>query len=186
MEEEIEKALRVLRQGGVIVYPTDTVWGIGCDATSTEAVDKVFRLKNRNDAKSMLVLVDSIRTLEKWVPEIPEAAEMLMEVAVRPLTIVYDRVDGIADSLRAEDGSTGVRVTSDPFSSRLCRRLGRPLVSTSANRSGELTPSGFNDISKEILEGADYVVDWRRSETLDGVPSNIIKVTDSGVVTVIR
>lgn len=186
LEEEIERMVRVLRNGGVVVYPTDTVWGIGCDATNPEAVEKVFRLKNRKDSKSMLVLVDSRKELEKWVPEIPDAAVMLMEAAVRPLTIVYDHVDGIADSLRAEDGSTGVRVTSEPFSNRLCRRLGRPLVSTSANQSGDKTPLNFHEISEKILAGADHVADWRREEVLKGVPSNIIKVTGSGVVTVIR
>ncbi|MDE5552805.1 MAG: threonylcarbamoyl-AMP synthase [Muribaculaceae bacterium] len=187
MEQEIRQALEVLRKGGIILYPTDTIWGIGCDATCAEAVSRIYALKERADSKSMLALVSDIAMLERWVKSIPETAEMLIDVAVDPLTIIYDNPVGIADNLRAEDGSLGIRITSDDFCRQLCRRLRHPLVSTSANISGQKSPASYADITPEIIAGVDYVVNLRQDERPnDRKPSAIIKVSDNGVVKVIR
>lgn len=187
MEEEIKKALEVLRSGGIILYPTDTIWGIGCDATNAEAISRIFTLKQRADSKSMLALVSDMAMLERWVKNIPEAAEMLIEATVDPLTIIYDNPIGVADNLKAEDGSLGIRISNNRFCQNLCRRLRRPLVSTSANISGQKTPSSFREISHEILEGVDYIVNLRHDENGENIsPSGIIKVSDNGVIKVIR
>lgn len=186
MGREIARAAEVLRNGGVIVYPTDTIWGIGCDAANAEAVARIYAIKRRTDAKSMLVLVSDQAMLDRWVEKVPETAEMLMEVADKPMTIIYDHPKGVAENLKAGDGSLGIRVTSDRFCSLLCRKLGRPVVSTSANISGHKSPASFADIEKEILDAVDYVVDWRREEPGGAKPSSIIKVGDDEVVKVIR
>lgn len=186
MEEEIKKALEVLRKGGIILYPTDTIWGIGCDATNSEAVKRIFELKHRPSSKSMIVLVDSEAALERCVEDVPEVAWQLIDVAVDPLTIVYDRGRGLAPELLADDGSIGVRITRERFSSQLCRRLRRPLVSTSANISGAPAPADFGGISQEILDGVDYVVDYRRDEHVRNRASGVIKVSDGGVIKVLR
>lgn len=187
MEHEIKQALEVLRKGGIILYPTDTIWGIGCDATCAEAISRIYSLKQRADSKSMLALVSDIAMLERWVSTIPQAAEMLIEVAVDPITIIYDNPLGVADNLKAEDGSLGIRITSDNFCQELCRRLRHPLVSTSANLSGQKAPASFADISPEIIAGVNYVVNLRHEECRnDRKPSAIIKVSDNGVVKVIR
>lgn len=186
IEEDFKEALRVLREGGVIIYPTDTVWGIGCDATNPEAVARVFEMKERAEAKSMLVLVADEGMLQRWVPEVPDAAWQLIDVAVSPLTIVYDNVRGIAPALRAADGSTGVRIVGDRFARELCRRLGRPLVSTSVNVTGHPTPANFSQISPAMLEKADYVVSHRRDDHSTPHPSGVIKVSKGDVIRVIR
>lgn len=186
MKDSLNKALDVLRNGSIILYPTDTIWGIGCDATNSEAVRRIFDLKKRADAKSMLMLVGSDGQLQQFVEYIPEVAWELMDVAVNPLTIIYDRPRAIAPELRAADGSAGFRVTKEPFSATLCQRLRHPLVSTSANISGNPAPASFGDISEEILKGVDYVVEYGRDDTEPHKPSNIIKLTDSAVVTIIR
>lgn len=185
-EQDIKNALATLRSGGIIVYPTDTIWGIGCDATNEEAVRKIYELKRRVESKSMLALVDSEAALERSVDDIPEVAWQLIEAAVRPLTIIYDHPRGVASNLLADDGSLGIRITGERFSNELCRRLRRPLVSTSANISGEKAPASFKDISREILDGADYVVSYRREEDMAAAASNIIKVSDGGLFKVIR
>lgn len=184
--DDLHKAVAALRSGGVIAYPTDTVWGIGCDATNTEAVKKIYDLKKRSDAKSMLVLVGSEGELQRTVEEVPEAAWMLIEAAVNPLTIIYDRPRGLAVNLLADDGSAGIRITSELFSRTLCSRLRRPIVSTSANVSGKKTPAVFSDIDDEIIDGVDYVVRFRQEDSSRRKSSNIIKVSDSGVIKVIR
>ncbi|MBR1481121.1 MAG: Sua5/YciO/YrdC/YwlC family protein [Paludibacteraceae bacterium] len=195
--EDIESALSVLRSGGVLVYPTDTVWGIGCDATNAAAVAKVYALKRRVDSKSMLVLVDSVARLERYV-EVPDAAWQLLEAVSsdsteetcmpeqRPLTIIYPGAHGLAPNLPAEDGSVGVRVTNEVFSQTLCRRLGRPIVSTSANVSGCPTARYYGEIAEEILAGADYVCRYRREDTTPHAPSSIIKVGSKNEITIIR
>lgn len=185
-EQDIKNALATLRSGGIIVYPTDTIWGIGCDAANEEAVRKIYELKRRVESKSMLALVDSEAALERSVDDIPEVAWQLIEAAVRPLTIIYDHPRGVASNLLADDGSLGIRITGERFSNELCRRLRRPLVSTSANISGEKAPASFKDISREILDGADYVVSYRRDEDMAAAASNIIKVSDGGLFKVIR
>ena len=184
--EDMARAVEILKQGGIILYPTDTVWGIGCDATNTEAVKKIYDLKKRSDAKSMLVLVGSEGELQRTVEEVPEAAWMLIEAAVNPLTIIYDRPRGLAVNLLADDGSAGIRITSELFSRTLCSRLRRPIVSTSANVSGKKTPAVFSDIDGEIIDGVDYVVRFRQEDSSRRKSSNIIKVSDSGVIKVIR
>lgn len=185
-QQDIQNALAVLREGGIIVYPTDTIWGIGCDATNADAVKKIYDLKRRVESKSMLALVDSEASLERWVDDVPEVAWQLIEAAVKPLTIIYDHPKGIAPNLLADDGSLGIRITGEQFSRELCRRLRRPLVSTSANISGEKAPASYKDISEEIIKGAGYVVNYRREEDVKGTASNIIKVSDGGLFKVIR
>lgn len=183
---DLARAVETLRSGGIVLYPTDTVWGIGCDATNPEAVRRIYELKQRSDAKSMLVLVGSEGELQRTVENIPDAAWMLIEAAVNPLTIIYDHPVGLAPELLADDGSVGVRITSELFSRTLCQRLRRPIVSTSANISGRKTPATFAEISPEIIDGVDYVVSYRRDDTRRARPSNIIKVSDSDIVKVIR
>lgn len=184
--EDLAKAVEVLKKGGIILYPTDTVWGIGCDATNQEAVKRIYELKQRADSKSMLVLVASEGELQRTVKEVPEAAWMLMEAAVNPMTIIYDSPVGLASNLLAEDGSIGIRVTGELFSRSLCERLRRPIVSTSANISGRKTPTIFAEIDEEIKNGVDYVAEYRRDDDRKKKSSNIIKVSNSGIVKVIR
>ncbi len=184
--DDLKAAVDTLKRGGLILYPTDTIWGIGCDATNEEAIVRIYKLKQREDAKAMLSLVGNVGQLERTVRDIPEVAWQLIDVAVNPLTLIYDHPIGIADSLKAEDGSAGIRITSEPFSRALCERLRRPVVSTSANISGKPAPATFSEISKEIIDGVDYVVRFRRQEKGGAKPSNIIKVGDAGLVKVIR
>lgn len=185
-KEDLDAAVRCMRAGGIILYPTDTVWGIGCDATNAEAVAKIFALKQRADAKSMLVLVDGVPALERLIPEIPDAAYDIVELSVSPITIIYDDAMGVAPSLIAEDGSLGVRVTSEVFSRDLCRAMRRPIVSTSANISGMPTPAAFSAISEEIKSGVDYIVQYRQDDKQTTPPSSIIKLGRGGEVKIIR
>lgn len=183
---DISQAFETLRKGGVILYPTDTIWGIGCDATNAEAVNRVFEIKKRADSKALITLVNSEAMLERYVENVPEMAWQLIDVAVNPLTIVYDRGIGVAPNLLAPDGSIGVRLTRERFSAELCRRLKRPVVSTSANISGHRAPRCFAEIAPEIINAVDYVAEYRRTDASEALPSNVIKLTDSGVITVLR
>lgn len=185
-EEDIKQAVDCLKNGGLILYPTDTVWGIGCDATNPDAVKRIYDLKRREESKSMLVLVDSDGALERIVYDIPEVAWQLIDAAVDPLTIIYDHPKNVATNLLANDGSLGIRITDEKYSKELCRRLRRPLVSTSANISGNKAPGIYSDISEEIKAGVDYVASYRRDDTEAPSPSNIIKVSEGGLVKVIR
>ncbi len=185
-EEDIKQAVDCLKNGGLILYPTDTVWGIGCDATNPDAVKRIYDLKRREESKSMLVLVDSDGALERIVDDIPEVAWQLIDAAVDPLTIIYDHPKNVATNLLANDGSLGIRITDEKYSKELCRRLRRPLVSTSANISGNKAPGIYSDISEEIKAGVDYVASYRRDDTEAPSPSNIIKVSEGGLVKVIR
>lgn len=185
-ESDLKEAVRIMKEGGIILYPTDTVWGIGCDARNVEAVRRIYGLKQREDYKSMLVLVGSEGMLQRTVKDVPEIAWQLIDVAVNPLTIIYDFPTGVAENLKAEDGSLGVRITSEKFSRTLCERLKGPIVSTSANVSGKPTPRTFAEISSEIKNGVDYVCRFRQKEKAGAKPSNIIKVTRGNVVKVIR
>lgn len=185
-DQDIRQAADILKQGGIILYPTDTVWGIGCDATNPEAVEKIYRLKRRADSKSMLVLVDGEGMLQRFVRHIPDTAWQLIDVATDPLTIIYDHPLGVAANLLAEDGSLGVRISHEPYSEKLTRRLGRPIVSTSANISDRPTPAIFSEIEPEILEGVDYVAHYRRDDTTRHKSSAIIKVGDDEVIKLIR
>lgn len=184
--EDIRSAVDVMRRGGVIIYPTDTVWGIGCDATNSAAVKRVFEIKRRADSKAMLSLVASEAMLERWVSDIPDVAWQLLDVAVRPLTIVFDHPVGLAPEMLAPDGSAGFRLTHEKYSSELCRLLGCPVVSTSVNISGCPPAACFADIPPELLYAVDYVAHYRRDDTVAAPPSNVIKLSGSGVVTVIR
>lgn len=183
---DLKNALHTIKSGGIILYPTDTIWGIGCDATQTKAVERIYRLKQREDSKSMLVLVDNIATLERIVPNIPSVAYDLVELATKPLTIIYDRAEGVADKLIATDGSLGIRVTKEAFSQSLCKALRRPLVSTSANISTAPSPRYFSDISPEIIAGVDYVVSYRQEERQEASPSQIIKLGQDAQIQIIR
>ncbi len=191
-KEDLQAALRVLRSGGIIVYPTDTVWGIGCDATNAEAVAKIYALKQREDSKSMLVLLDSPAKLDYYV-DVPEAAEQLLainecppEEALRPLTIIYPNARHLASNLIAEDGSIGIRITREPFSQALCAQLKHPIVSTSANISGEPTPKVFREISQQIIDRSDYCCLFRREDESPHEPSSIIKINADGTFCIIR
>ncbi|HJC94754.1 MAG TPA: threonylcarbamoyl-AMP synthase [Candidatus Phocaeicola excrementigallinarum] len=186
MKDEIKKACEVMQKGGVILYPTDTVWGIGCDATNEEAVRRVFEIKRRADSKAMLVLVDSPVKVDFYVDEVPEVAWDLIEMTTKPLTIIYDGARNLAHNLIAEDGSVGIRVTNEEFSKQLCFRFRKAIVSTSANISGHPAPSVFSEISDEIKKAVDYVVDYRREETGHPKPSGIIKLGKGGQIKIIR
>lgn len=183
---EVSRCVEVMRKGGIIAYPTDTVWGIGCDARNSQAVRKIYALKKRADHKAMIVLVADDVMLSRTVDEIPDVAWQLLESAVNPLTIVYDHGVGVAPELLGPDGSLGVRVCADPFAASLCRALRAPIVSTSANISGCPAPRFFDEISPEILQGVDYVADIRRSDKTPRQPSNVIRLSAGGVVKVLR
>ena len=185
-EADLKEAVKVMKEGGIILYPTDTVWGIGCDAANEEAVRKIYELKKREDSKSMLVLVGSEGMLQRTVKDVPEIAWQLIEAAVNPMTIIYDHPTVVADCLKAEDGSLGIRITSEKFSRMLCERMRGPIVSTSANVSGKPTPMTFAEISSEIKNGVDYVCRFRQKEKASSKPSNIIKITRENIVKVIR
>lgn len=176
------EAAAVLERGGVIAYPTETVWGIGCDATCSEAVRRVFAIKRRAEAKALITLVSGIGMLERWVDDIPEVAYELLEAAVDPLTVVYDHPRGLAPELLAEDGSAGVRIVALP----LFRRWHKPLVSTSANISGEPSPRSLEEIEPEILEAVDAVVSPADAPPAAGKPSTVIKLGDGGVFKILR
>ena len=185
MQEDLLKSLEVLRKGGVILYPTDTIWGIGCDATNEQAVQRIFRIKKREDSKSMLILLDSPGRLNGYVT-VPEVAWELIEVTTSPLTIIYPGAKNLAKGLIAEDGSTGIRITSDEFCIELIKRFGKPIVSTSANISGTQSPVIFDEIHDEIISMADYVVKWRQDDSVKRQPSAVIKIEVNGVFKIIR
>lgn len=186
MTEDIKAALEVLQKGGIILYPTDTIWGIGCDACNEEAVKRVYAIKNREDSKSMLVLMENIALLDRYVAEVPEIAYDLIELTDKPLTIIYDGAHGLAKNLIAEDGSIGIRITTEEFSSELIRRFKRPIVSTSANISGKPSPSCFSEIDQEIIDAVDYVVKYRQDDMTKAMPSGIIKLGRGGEIKIIR
>lgn len=183
---DLKDALQALRNGGVIVYPTDTVWGIGCDATNEKAVAKVYEIKRRAESKSLILLVDHVGRVENYVVDMPEIAYDLLEATDKPTTIIYDKAKNLPSSLVAEDGSIAIRVTNEEFSNALCAAAHVPLVSTSANISGEPTPRNYCEISEEILKAADYVVKYRRDDCERKEPSAIIKLGRGGEVKVIR
>lgn len=188
LDQDVQAAVRTLRSGGVIAYPTDTVWGIGCDATNAEAVKKIFAIKHRADHKALITLVADLGMLERTVADVPEVAYQLIECTDRPLTIVYDQGINVAPELCGPDGSIGVRVTTEAVSQAICRALRRPLVSTSANFSGEPTPAVFSQISEDLLSKVDYVCQSRRDEAPDAArrPSMVMRLEAGGKFTVLR
>tara|TARA_R100001369_G_C3322621_1_gene169198 strand:- start:2417 stop:2977 length:561 start_codon:yes stop_codon:yes gene_type:complete len=185
MREEINNAIAVLKRGGLILYPTDTVWGIGCDATNPEAIEKVFKLKQRDESKSLICLVHDFKMLNEFVEDVPEVAYDILKYAAKPTTIIYDDPIRVAENLIAEDNSLAIRVVQDDFCKQLIRKFRRPIVSTSANISGVKTPLNFKSIAPEILEGVDYVVNLHKSKRMQQ-PSAIIKLKNDGTVKVIR
>lgn len=185
LKKEVDNAIVILENGGLIVYPTDTVWGIGCDATNKEAIEKIYKLKKRSDKKTMICLVANQFMLEKYVEKVPETAYDIMDLSERPVTIIYDNPKGIAQNLIAEDNTLAIRVATDQFCQRLIQNFKRPIVSTSANIAGEPTPGNFSEISNLILKGVDYVVNLERTNTIKS-PSSIIKLGNDGTVKVIR
>lgn len=185
MTEEINKAIAILQAGGLILYPTDTVWGIGCDATNLEAVQKIYDLKQREDSKALICLVANDFMLERHVDKVPEVAYDLIDLATKPITIIYDKPKGIAENLIADDNTLGIRVATDQFCQYLINKFKKPIVSTSANISGESTPKNYSEISNDILKGVDYVVNLEQYNSTS-MPSTIIKLGNDGTVKVIR
>ncbi len=175
-----------MQKGGVILYPTDTIWGIGCDATNEEAVRRVYDIKKRADSKAMLVLVDSDVKVDFYVTDVPPVAWDLIELSTKPMTIIYDGARNLAANLIADDGSIGIRVTREEFSKQLCFRFRKAVVSTSANISGEPSPGCFAEISDEIKQAVDYIVGYRQTDTSRPAPSSIVKLGSGGQVKIIR
>ncbi len=186
MCEDIRRAVEALRCGGTILYPTDTIWGIGCDARNAKAVKRVYEIKRRSDSKALITLVGSLPMLDATVEEVPEVAEQLIDVAVDPITIIYDHGTGVAPDLLAEDGSIGVRLTRETFSAALCNAFRGPIVSTSANISGEPAPLDYDSIPQEIKDAVDYVCTSRRDEAPASKASSIIKISQGGLFKIIR
>ena len=189
-EEDIRRAVETMRKGGVILYPTDTVWGIGCDATNAEAVGRVYEIKQRDDSKALICLVDSDARLQRYFRKVPDVAwqliDSLKETEARPTTLILDGAVNLAENLIADDGSVGIRITQEPFSKELCYRFQKAIVSTSANISGEPAAQNYCDIDPRIIEAVDYICWSRRQEHKPHTPSSIIKLKDNGEVTIIR
>ena len=183
---EITNALEVLRRGGIILYPTDTIWGIGCDATNADAVEKIYKIKQREDSKSLIILVAEEREILQYVAAPDPAVFDFIEKQSKPTTIIFEKAIGLPDQLISDDGSIGIRIVQDEFCRHLVKRLRRPLVSTSANISGMPTPQHFNEISPEIKKGADYIVQYRQDDLQPALPSQIIKWNNNGEHFVIR
>ena len=186
MDADIIQCLKVLSAGGLILYPTDTVWGIGCDATNEEAVSRVYQLKQRNDSKALIVLIDSADHLDHYVVDVPMIARELIDVAVKPLTIIYEGAYNLAPNLLGAEDSVGIRIPNDEFCHRLCERFGKPIVSTSANVSGQPTAKTFAEIDDAIVGGVDHVVEYRRTDNTPHQPSNIILLSRDGTFKIIR
>ena len=187
MHTDIIKSLEVLRAGGVILYPTDTIWGLGCDATNPEAVQKIYDIKKRADNKSMIILMDTVNRISSYVDNIPDVAYDLIELSEKPLTVILEGAKMLAHNVvNSDDDSIGIRVISEPFSYKLIQRFKKPIVSTSANITGAKSPINFNDISADIINQVDYVVNYRQDDLLKSVPSGIIKVGRDLSIKVIR
>ena len=185
MEQEVSKALSILKKGGLILYPTDTVWGIGCDATNYDAVEKIYQLKKRHETKSMICIVSDFKMLNQYIENIPEVAFDIIKYASKPTTVIYDKPLRVAENLVPKDNTLAIRVIRKGFSNKLLKRFKKPIVSTSANISNEPTPNSFKQISSEILKGVDYVVNLP-NECKNAKPSSIIKLSNDGIVNIIR
>ena len=185
-ENDITQCVNTLNNGGLILYPTDTVWGIGCDATNAEAVKRVYQLKQRDDSKALIVLIDNADHIDHYVVDVPAIARELIDVAVKPLTIIYEGAYNLAPNLLGDEDSVGIRIPNDEFCHQLCARFGKPIVSTSANVSGNPTAKTFADIDSAIVNGVDYAVEYRRNDTTPHHPSNIILLSRDGTFKIIR
>lgn len=186
MDDDLKKSVAILKMGGVILYPTDTIWGIGCDATDPEAVKRIFRIKEREDTKSMLVLMENPALLERYVNDVPEIAWDLIEISTTPLTVIYPNAKNLAGNLIAQDGSIGIRFTKEEFTRKLLQLFRRPVVSTSANISNQKAPAFFSDIPETIKNQVDYIVKYRQNDTTPSQPSSIIKLWSGGRIDIIR
>jgi len=184
--DDLIKAVEVLRSGGIILYPTDTIWGIGCDATNSAAVRRIYDIKQRVDAKSMLILMENPNLLNSYITEVPEIAWDLIEVADNPLTIIYPGAKNLAPNLSAADGSIGIRITTEPFTQQLIQRFRKPIVSTSANISGQKPPRNFSEITEDVKLLVDYIVSYRQDDLSRSNPSGIIKLGVGGQIEIIR
>lgn len=186
MKEDIKKCCDILRVGGTILYPTDTIWGIGCDATNAEAVDKVFKLKNRDGNIPLLVLVNSVNMLERYVEDMPQIAYDLIDCATTPMTIIFEKAKNLPTNLVGQDGSIGIRVTNEAFTDQLIQQFHKPIVSTSANIHGAPTAQFFQEIDNQIIASVDYVVKYRQDDQTKAKASKIIKLSNNGQITIIR
>jgi L-threonylcarbamoyladenylate synthase len=184
--EDINEALNTLRQGGIILYPTDTIWGLGCDPTNESAVNRIFNLKSRDESKSLIILADGLPMVERYVAGIPDIVYELAEVSDKPLTIIYPQGKNLAKGVCGEDGSIAIRISRDNFCQELIGRFRKPIVSTSANLSGKLSPANFTEIEKTLVEKADYVVKYRQDEPGKASASAVIKVNSDGTIKIIR
>jgi L-threonylcarbamoyladenylate synthase len=186
LDVEIEKTIEILKKGGVILYPTDTIWGIGCDATNSKAVEKIYKIKQRAQQQSFIILLDEVAKLKDYVAKIPSIAYDLISQYVRPLTIIYPEAKNIAKNVMAADGSIAIRIVNDVFCKALIQKFGKPIVSSSANISGETHAISFSVISDEIKYGVDYAVDWERNVVREVNPSTIIRLFENGSFDVVR
>jgi len=186
MNEIISESVKVLKNGGIILYPTDTIWGLGCDPTNEDAISAIYNIKQRDKSKCMLVLVDSIDMLEKYVDFVPKIAQSLIEVADKPLTIIYPKAKNLSKSILAPDGSIGIRIPKNDFCLQLIKEFGKPLISTSANKAGKKPPFGYFDIDNEIKISVDYIVPLHLEELSIAKSSEIIRLDKNGNITVIR
>ena len=186
LKDEVEKSLTVLKEGGIILYPTDTIWGIGCDATNAEAVAKIFKLKGREENKSMIILLDTENKLASYVNDIPDVAYDLIEYAENPLTIIYSGAKNLASNTVNQDGTIAIRIVKHEFCQQLIQRFRKPIISTSANKSGETSAATFAEISDDIIKGVDYVVNWQQNDSSPKKPSTIMKLEPDGRFEFIR
>jgi len=185
-EKDITACIKILQRGGIILYPSDTVWGLGCDATSKEAVEKIFSVKKRKKEKSFIILVSDQTMLAKYVKEVSEKARRLIKTETQPLTIIYENVMNLPENIMAKDGSVGIRIPKDAFCLKLIEQFGKPIVSTSANVSGENIPANFLEISIEIKTQADYTVKYKQDETTQKKPSSVVKILPDGEIITLR
>jgi L-threonylcarbamoyladenylate synthase len=185
-EEDIKEALNTLRKGGIILYPTDTIWGLGCDPTNPEAVSKIYKIKSRGEGKSLIILVDGMYMAERYVKNIPEIVYELAEVSDTPLTIIYPEGKNLATGVCNEDGSVAIRICNDEFCKELISRFRKPIVSTSANISGTPAPGNFSEIEKTLVDAVDFVVDWRQNDRSKNVASPVIRINNDGTIKIIR
>ncbi len=185
-ENDIEKSLKVLEEGGTLLYPTDTIWGVGCDATNTKAVEKIYHIKSRAEAKSLIILIDHIDKLPTYIAKVPDITSDLLESITNPVTIIYSNARKLAPNVIAADGTIAIRIVKDDFCAELIRRFGKPIVSTSANISGFEAPVVFSQVADEIKNSVDYIVAYKQDYFTRSKPSTIIRLRDDGMYTIIR
>jgi L-threonylcarbamoyladenylate synthase len=185
-EEDIKECLKTLREGGIILYPTDTIWGLGCDPTNETAVNNIFNIKSRDESKSLIILADGLSMVERYVEDCPEIVFELAGVSESPLTIIYPKGKYLAEGVCAKDKSIAIRICNDEFCSELISRFRKPIVSTSANFSGSPAPENFSDIEKNLIDKVDFVVEYRQNDRSRSVPSPVIKINSDGTFMIIR